>query len=141
MAAASAATRWATTTGTMDGTGAGASTSPPSPPPPSGSKQQPTGQRIVRKPPAWMYKIPAGVREFIVMGPLFAFAVWLADIDAMGYIVPDYHKGPGREIYTGPPPGAFHLEPIYDPKRGKLVAYRHVSDAAPSPMTDKAAST
>ncbi len=42
------------------------------------TNQQPTGKRVEKRPPAWMYKIPAGVREFLGFAPLIAIAYVLS---------------------------------------------------------------
>ena len=92
------------------------------------ARQQPTGKRVLKQAPSWMYKIPAGVREFIGVIPFFGIAYLFADY--FQTFLPNYHEGPGRETYGGPPSGGFHLEPIRDSVSGKVVAYRHVKHAS-----------
>jgi hypothetical protein len=90
------------------------------------TNQQPTGKRVEKRPPAWMYKIPAGVREFLGFAPLIAIAYVLSSYFNEWF--PDIFRGAsgnGR-IFNYKPEGDYRLEPILDPVTGKLTAYRQI---------------
>lgn len=88
--------------------------------------QQPTGTRVIKKHPDWMYKIPAGVREFAVVVPVLLVGGYLA-YHYGDRVTPGYHDGDGRKLFErAPAAGTYRLEEIHDPSTGKVVAYRCV---------------
>jgi hypothetical protein len=75
----------------------------------------------------YMTKIPSGIREFVMMGPLCIAALVL--VYNMDTLMPDSMRqhmsgdAPAKDIMT------YRLEPVYDADTGRLKAYRKVLTA------------
>ena len=101
-------------------------------------RQQPANPwRSTRAPPAWMFKVPQGVREFIVMGPVIAVCsafIW----HYSDFLAPDYlMKRKRMDVPVLPEGKTARFEEIRNDE-GKLVAYRYiVEDKSPPDVAGK----